>query len=337
VAFSDSTQFSNFSTFEPGKPQMMVGMIEWLRHRNSGGMLPWLAIFGTVLAGAGVTGALLPRRRQWVLVACAGLLGWSIAVPWVRGMNRAGLPEPKPERKLTRVAIDRTVCDPLLSKAGFIGGKPEGFGIFERWILRLGWFTSRVSGDRVFDSDLIVFFQPRLPVERSFRDRLAKYVQDGGNVLVIDSRENEHSTANSVLFPFKLSLKRPYDSSAPPVAGAVVPARGLPLPQLTVMSALEVEGGMPVAQLVTGAPSIPPVTVAAGGQFGKGSVTVIGFASRFNDANMGVTGDIEPGEALRPVYEFEYELLRRILKQPGAGKLAGAVPATVPAVPNAGQ
>ena len=31
-------------------------------------------------------------------------------------------------------------------KGGFIAGKPEGFGIFERWILRLGYFTSRRSG-----------------------------------------------------------------------------------------------------------------------------------------------------------------------------------------------
>ena len=34
VAYTDSTQFSNFSTFEPGKPEVMMGMVEWLNHRG---------------------------------------------------------------------------------------------------------------------------------------------------------------------------------------------------------------------------------------------------------------------------------------------------------------
>ena len=34
AAFTDSTVFSNFSTFEPGKAELMLGMLEWLNHRN---------------------------------------------------------------------------------------------------------------------------------------------------------------------------------------------------------------------------------------------------------------------------------------------------------------
>ncbi len=34
AAFPDSTVFSNFSTFEPGKAELMLGMLEWLNHRN---------------------------------------------------------------------------------------------------------------------------------------------------------------------------------------------------------------------------------------------------------------------------------------------------------------
>src|SRR5687767_741357 len=34
LAFTDSTIFSNFSAFEPGKPELLMGMLEWLNHRD---------------------------------------------------------------------------------------------------------------------------------------------------------------------------------------------------------------------------------------------------------------------------------------------------------------
>jgi hypothetical protein len=320
AAFSDSTQFSNFSTFEPGKPEMFLGMIQWLRRANSPGpLLEFLTLAGAALTAIGVVGALIPARRRsaWMLTLAAGLLGWAVAVPMVRAANRRSLsPTPPPQRQaMVRVGIDRTVCDCTLSKAGFIGGKPDGFGIFERWVLRLGWFTFRqTDAQSLLDptNQLVIFFQPHLDVTRDFRDRLEAYVKNGGHVLILDSPENEHSAANSLLYPFGLSVRRP-DA---PLAGAAVPAEGMAaLPSLPVTSAAEVTGGQPVARLVTAAdqPGAAGPVIAAGCRFGKGSVTVIGFASRFADANMGVTGDMEPNEDLRKVYEFEFRLLRGIL------------------------
>ena len=54
-------------------------------------------------------------------------------------------------------------------------------------------------------------------------------------------------------------------------------------------------------------------TVAGTKPFGKGSVTVIGFGTRFTDTNYGVTGDINPDAELMKVYEVQYGLLRWIM------------------------
>jgi hypothetical protein len=321
AAFSDSTQFSNFSTFEPGKPDMFLGMIQWLRHGNSkplGLLLQALTLAGAALAAIGVVAALIlagRHRPAWMFALAAGLLGWAVTVPMVRAANRSSLaPTPPPQRQpMISVGIDRTVCDCTLSKAGFIGGKPDAFGIFERWILRLSWFTFRQSAPDIFNAgnQLLIFFHPHLDVTRDFRDRLEAYVKNGGHILILDSPENEHSTANSLLYPFGLAVKRP-DA---PLAGAAVPVVGIALPSLPITSAAEVTGGQPVARLAAAAdqPGAAGPVIAAGCGFGKGSVTVIGFASRFADANMGVTGDMEPSEDLRKVYEFEFRLLRGIL------------------------
>ena len=61
--------------------------------------------------------------------------------------------------------------------------------------------------------------------------------------------------------------------------------------------------------------SVATIWLAADGlgrEMGKGSVTVIGFASRFTDGNMGVTGDTIPDAALRKVYDLPGGVTRRM-------------------------
>src|SRR2546429_2732662 len=129
-------------------------------------------------------------------------------------MQRHAMPltQPIDSRPLTRIVMDRTICDSTLPLAGFIAGKPDGFGIFERWILRLGYFTTRRSGNDALHDNLVIFTNPDKPVSLDFRDAVERYVSDGGKILVIDSAEHQNSTANTLLAPFNAHFKR--DSSA---------------------------------------------------------------------------------------------------------------------------
>jgi hypothetical protein len=209
------------------------------------------------------------------------------------------MPELEPVRPFTHVVIDRTTSDVPLSKSGFIAGAEDGFGIFERWILRLGWFTSRSRGDDVFAGDLLVFLSPSRPVDADFRASLDTYVASGGHVLVVDSPANAQSTANALLYPFGLTLE--------PTArtrGALALPEGWPA--VTVDAACRVDGGTPLI-------SIGGMPVAAIASHGQGTVTVLSFGSRFADRNMGATGDIVPNEQLRNVFDIEFTLLRSVL------------------------
>jgi hypothetical protein len=218
----------------------------------------------------------------------------------VRASNRGALPPPAPVRPLTRVVIDRTVCSAPLAKCGFIKSSPEGFGIFEQWILKLGYFTARCSGDAAFSGDLLIFLHPDQPVTEDFGRRLAAYVEAGGKVLVIDSAVNKTSKANSLLYPFGMSLETSSNESGtlrPPEGWPAVPAEGV----------YQAQGGEPLVRL-------GQKVVAASKSHGKGTVTVVGFGSRFNDDNMGVTTDLEPSADLRKVYDLQFALLRRIVE-----------------------
>ncbi len=302
LAFTDSTIFSNFCTFEPGKAELMLGMLEWLNHRDRwGNVRPGLLLAGGLIWGWGMFR--LRRRGELAGLAvagCAGLCALTLAA--VRDIQRRAFPPPQPVRPFVRVTIDRTVCDGPLSKNGFIEGKNNGFGIFERWILRLGYFLRREQGIPALAGDLVVFLYPTRTSSNDYLDALERYVAGGGRVLVLDSSENTNSTAAVLLKPFGLGL-----TMHPQPDGTVEPAAGLPA--IPVQAGKQTEGGTAFCHL-NGHP------VATTTPHGRGSVTVLGIGARFVDVRMGVTGDVEPDAALRQVYDFQFGLLRRLIEGP---------------------
>jgi len=306
LAFTDSTIFSNFSTFEPGKTELWMGMIEWLNHRNEVSFdLRWaLLAIGAVLAvGCAWFSRRAGRGPTWLLCLAGGALGWAGTSMGVGAYSRAAMPLPPAQRELTNVVIDRTVCDARLSKGGFIGGKSDGFGIFERWLLRLGVFTRRRAGADAFRGDLLVLMHPHLAGDPAWRDDLVRYVQDGGKLLVLDSPRNAESTTNLLLKPFGLAI-------GPRVPGGALDAAGCGADQeVTAAESYEVIGGRALA-------TMGDKTVAAQAALGKGTVTLIGFASRFNDDQMGATGDVQPGPELRKVFNLQFSLVRHVLGLP---------------------
>jgi hypothetical protein len=239
AAFADSTIFSNFATFEPGKSELMLGMLEWLNYHNCPYPLrPFLILLGLLLF---VGGLVLCRTSSaaWLVVVSAGMFGWAVAAAGTRAIHRYSMPFPEAARPMVQVVVDRTVCDALLSRGGFIAGKREGFGIFERWILRLGYFTSRRRGTDALTGDLIVFTHPNQAVPREFRDELADYVAAGGKVLVLDSPANTESTANSLLYPFGLTVTPNASLSGPLKAPEDWPV-------IRIDSTCQIEGGEPI-------------------------------------------------------------------------------------------
>jgi hypothetical protein len=313
LAFSDSTQFSNFCLFDPGKSELFLNMVEWCNHRG-GGVNQFIIVgLGLILSLCGAAVGVFRKGETFVIAA--GILGFSLAIPAVSTLHARALPFPEPAKPLVRVTMDRTICDSPLPLAGFIAGQPDGFGIFEQWILRLGYFTTRASGDAAIKSNLVVFTNPHLDVPRDYRDRLQDYVENGGHVLVIDSPENARSTANSILWPFGIRVR--HDS--PPASGTLVPPAGWPMVSVNGSCVVEGDGTAPLLK-------IGDQLVAVEKKVGRGSVTVLGFGSTFTDNNYGYTGDNEPDATLRQAYELQFRLLKRIVE----GEPTATQPATAP-------
>ncbi len=305
LAFTDSTIFSNFCVYQPGKAELFRNMVEWLNHGSPlNNRWTWLLLAVPLLlvAMAMLTAAewlLRSRDGAWLSLLAAALLGWSAGSACAAATHACALPVPDNIRPLEHVVIDRTVSETPQSLGAFIRGEGAGYGLMEQWIPRLGYLTSRRKGDDAFSGDALVVLCPTRSASKQYRDRLVRFVSEGGKLLVVDSPENEGSTANSLLWPFDMGV-----SHAEPRRGLLK----LPgdWPSIPLEAACEVTGGRPIAT-VNGLP------VAATLNYNKGQVMVIGFGSLFNDASMGYNWMVEPDAATRTRFDLLFELVRSLM------------------------
>jgi hypothetical protein len=358
AAFTDSTIFSNFCVFEQGKKELWMGMVEWLNHRSPSfdPRTPLLAL-GALLALAGMTAA-WGWHGSWLVLLASAALGWSLSAVGVRLWNLHAMPHPQAIRPYVQINMDRTVCTARLPRNGFISVDSTDYGVFDRWILRLGYFTARRTCPEVLKGDLIVFLEPDKPVSEEYRIALKRFVERGGKILVVDSPPKARRryslpavravtgdeeapgdddatggtpaaparspTSNQLLEPFGISVDHASMVGGP--GSKLESSEGWP--SVPIQAAAVVEGGRPFAW-VDGKPVGASISVGNKG----GSVTVLGYGPRFREDQMGGTGDVEPDKSsdktLSQVFEWEYALLRAIV----GGKPLGMSAAPPPAKP----
>jgi hypothetical protein len=302
MAYTDSTIFSNFCTFQPGHAEIMLGMIEWLNHANPIiDPRPWLILLGIVPLCFGIV---LAQRRSvaWLVLLAAGICGWVIATEAIAALHAWSMPMPKIVRPMTQVVIDRTTSDALLSKGAYTQCDGIGYGMMEQLIGRLGYRTIRQDGKDAFSGNALVVICPDRTVETSFQEELERYVANGGRLLVFDSPENDKSTANSLLLPFGLSIERKQS-----ISGTLTLIDSWP--GIEISSANEVVGGQTVGKL-----NDRPVAAVA--KHGKGTVLAIGFSSLFIDKLMGGEEQwmVVPDTPMLLRYETLYALVHLLVE-----------------------
>ena len=204
---------------------------------------------------------------------------------------------------MPHVVIDRTLSEVPLHTGAFSDAEEGvGYGMLEQWIPRIGNFTSRQTGKDVFHGDALVIICPTRSVDRDYRDRLVKFVRDGGHVLVVDSMEVEGSTANSLLWPFGLASNHNTQHVAEGIAEMVLRV-GLRSALADVRAKSQAVRRWCLGRTARRRPRPP----------WQGDVTAIGFGSLFNDASMGTHWLPEPEPDTLKRYEVLYAILRTSL------------------------
>ncbi len=214
LAFSDSTNFSNFSMLWPGRRDLTLRILGWLAPREPAGPGGRAPIWWAAAALAGLGGALMLRgaghRAAAAAVWCALLAG--AAGAWAGATHGKGLGIPQPREPIRTIAFDMEHADPGLDPVSPVLGSPRGAGWDRFNALFINAARSGLWPEAAHDlsaamrsHDRIVMVNPRRRLSSVQEAELRSWVRLGGRLLVLDSIRNEASTASGLLAPYGLA------------------------------------------------------------------------------------------------------------------------------------
>ena len=236
AAFSDSTNFSNFSMLWEGRRALTLNLIDWLDRRR--GSLARRAIPAIVLlAGLGITlvvarDARLSTAPARALALWAALGGFGLAAA---AASRAGIllaGQVEPIAPIHRAAFDRSLCrfNPSSVSAVLDQSEPslDGYDSFFIDTARAGLWPEVVDdvAAAARDAAAIVIINPDRRPSASEEESLRAFLHRGGRLLVIDSVLNRSSETAGLLRSLGVDLR------------TVLPSGGAPA--MTVSPRLEV-------------------------------------------------------------------------------------------------
>ncbi|MGH9870300.1 MAG: hypothetical protein ACREAA_19360, partial [Candidatus Polarisedimenticolia bacterium] len=276
AAFSDSTNFSNFSMLWPGRRELVRNTIDWLDRTEPAWSGPVrLALAGlalALLATACALGVPAGATRAAALWICLGIQVACAAA--TSSWCRSGFQERPPLRAMRTIAFDTSVSRfdlPILPPV--MTRRPPGWQDFSAFFInaaRTGRWPE-ASGDlesALLHRDAVVMVLPVQPLTRARHEALASFFRRGGRLLLVDSTLETGSAAAGWAAPFGFEIQR-----------VLRPLAGEPAP---FAPALSVEVGKGIRRKVTASGA-----VLAWRDVGKGRMVVMLDGALCSDRALG--------------------------------------------------
>jgi len=306
VAFTDSTVFSNFWMFMPGKPELALGTIEWLNRQNNSPNpnLIFLLLGLAILFPIGYLTTKLNRSTAILVVLSSALLALPVAAHTYGALNRLNYPPPQPHTGVTSVCFEQEHSDfalPALLE-GFNAEPRRQFTTFYVWNQRLGYVPSVKSSleEAAADGDIVVMINPSKPLTNNEKGFIMDYVTSDGRVLLLDSVTNKDSTANELLEMFDMRL------DFTPV-GSVAAYYASNKEITTTGEAASVLGGRSLLSTEKGQ------SILSISRRGQGVVAVMADSHLFSNAQLGGVSSI-PDEYQMQISELEFWILQGLMQ-----------------------
>jgi hypothetical protein len=318
AAFTDSTIWSNFSVYFKGKPELVLGLVEFLNRRpGRWERLRWaIPAAGLLLVAAGTWPAMRrrpairsagPERRRrgprtsGLLVAGAAALAAGLAGGGILATrsNAAAYPLPRPTTPMDVVAFDGEHSDFRLATLlePTVPDPQRCFDAFFVTTQRIHLFP-RVAenlGDAMNGSRVVMVLNAVSSPSAEEIAALYRWIEAGGRLLIMQPTSGAHLAANRFLEPAGMRIS------------AAFPGQG----DVPTRSGLAIYGGNPRRTASDG--DVPLISVA---EKGAGRVVAILGSDRFSFQTMGPAYN-DPTPEQRAVYEQVYDLFENVVLPEG--------------------
>jgi hypothetical protein len=333
--FTDSTVWSNFYMFIPGKPELLLGIIEWLNRKNS--IFNILRLLCIILASLSIIWIVSTynlkkiEKTIFLLVTLFTIhLVSSMAILSINKLNTLFYPIPQPHAKYIKVAFETQHSNFELPVTHTPDNPKNSYHTFYVWLQRLNYVPVVKSTfvESLQDCDAMVLINPRKPFTEIEIEKTEEYLRKGGKLFLIDDpNNNRYNIANQLLSKIGLRLN-PTDTLHTPV---VIMRSSTDTTEISGFCAGEVIGGVPYIfarnSLMTGEvksfnkqndirnKSLDTVNtrpILAIQKVGSGMIAAMSASSLFTDLEMGSTSS-NPTTNMKKIYELEYFIFRDLL------------------------
>jgi hypothetical protein len=311
LAFSDSTCFSNFYMYIPGKPEYVQGVINWLNRMNyydrpvkavSVFVMIISLILMLYLGFRGKKDDSAHSTKLGGLMLCGGVLGLSTGALVFSFLMQTTYALPSEHTQMKKVGFENHYSNFRIPDKHLLHNPSIDFHTFYVWTQRLGYVPTLFSLEDSLDGfDLTVFINPEGNFSEAKLKEIEDYVTKGGRLLIIDNPKGRKSTARQILDMF--GVKVLYDQYQEKVEVYDGPQRvGM------IKSFAPIEGGKPLLFSKDKKPLISLV------EKGEGMVFVMAGSTSFTNKEMGKTENI-PNEDQLFLYKMEFWMLTGLMEK----------------------
>lgn len=303
VAIADSTLFSTFSVFMPGRCEIVDGMIAYVSGRDvgeSGRDLAWrlavgmtLLLFLVLLPGTGIGSLVTCCLLAWGASNLSTALAWRCIYPGHPDMAAANAPS------VVDFVWETTNVE--WPTHGFVAEPDRCFSLFYQFVTRVGAFPRLVRDpqEALAGPGPVVWIDAAPEDANAAAAAVVARARAGGTVILMEREPRALVTAVARHIGLRLTgVPTEPDGACVVSCDGRASAGGLP-------SSRGIDGGSPMLR-VDGSGRV----VAAAQDVGDGRIVIVTCGGLFADARYGFRYGSVPDARLRRLYELQYSMLQ---------------------------
>ncbi|GAB4321863.1 MAG: hypothetical protein Kow0074_12970 [Candidatus Zixiibacteriota bacterium] len=297
VTFTDSTIWSNFFVFLPGKVELALSMVDYVNRYDPfpyWRILTFLFAVAAFIVGAVAASGL--RIEGWLWMAAMGVLAFGLSARVIGDLNHANYPLPKPHTPFPQLNFEGEHSQFFLPEHRLARQADKDFSTFYLWTQRVDIVPRKFPTleEALAQPGGQIIIDPVKPYDQEELDQLKEFVEQGGTLYVLDGPHNTESSSDQVMALFGLAFD-------------MTPIRQTPDMVNLVENVLWRDGG----RVIGGEPILaaPDSSVScAKKSVGKGLVIAYANSNAFERKVMGYTSMI-PNPIQSAISRFEYHLM----------------------------